>query len=132
MDMQAEAARRQSTALRAERPTTARPGHTLVHDRVIHKVVAEACAEEFGLERKHVTVTVATARAGLAISLATPLPIPRLDDDEAVQAAQPLVQSVGAAQARLRERIGHITGREVNRVNVTITGAISREVRRVS
>lgn len=108
------------------------PGHVNVEHRVLVKVAEEATAGMVGVARSMVSVDVAEARTGLALQISIPLPIPTLDDADAIRTGPPLLERVASLQQRLHDRIGHITGRDVARISVTITGAIISEKRRVS
>lgn len=110
---------------------TLRPGRTVIHDRVLVKVVEETAAVALGVNRSTVTVRVSAASGGLAVTVASALPIPPLDDDAAIQTAGSVLDRLSAIQETLQDRIGQITGREVTRVNITITGAIVSGDRRV-
>ena len=100
------------------------PGRITVKERVLVKIAEEATATTL-------KVDVAEARGGLAVTIRTPLPIPNLEDTAAIAAGPPVLQRVAGIQEQLRDRIGRITGREVTRVNVTITGAVIAEQKRV-
>lgn len=110
---------------------TLRPGRVIIHDRVIQKVVEEASAAALGVARSNVTVRISGASGGMAVTVASSLPIPPLHDDTAVQTAGSVLDRLSATQASLRLRIGQIIGRDVSRVNITITGAVVSEQRRV-
>lgn len=76
-------------------------------------------------------VDVAEARGGMTVTIRTPLPIPNLDDTAAITAGAPVLERVARIQELLRDRIGQITGHEVTRVNITITGAVIADQKRV-
>jgi hypothetical protein len=116
---------------RATVGVTLRPGRTVVHDRVIQKVVEEASAAALGVDRSRVTVRISPAFEGMAVSVTSVLPIPPLDDALAVAAAGSVLDRLSATQASLRQRIAEIAGRDVTRVNITVTGAIVSAQRRV-
>lgn len=107
------------------------PGRIVVADRVITRVCEQSAAELLGVDRSEVTAQASMVRGGLAVGIASPLPIPALDDTEAVRAAGPVVSRVQDVQAELLDRIAHITGRDVQRVNVRITGAMVERRARV-
>lgn len=107
------------------------PGRITVKERVLVKIAEEATATTLKVDRGDVKVDVAEARGGLAVTIRTPLPIPNLEDTAAIAAGPPVLQRVAGIQEQLRDRIGRITGREVTRVNVTITGAVIAEQKRV-
>ena len=107
------------------------PGRITVDHRVLVKVAEQAAADAVGVNRKDISVDVAETRSGLALRIATPLPVPDLDDNAAIDSGQPLLQRVSDLQHELRDRIGLLTGREITRVNVTITRALISKKRRV-
>ena len=119
----------QRAAAAAEGPLY--PGRTLIHDRVILKVVEEATSTLMGVDRGKVNVRISAVAEGMTVSIASPLPVPRLDDDVAIAAMGSIMSHIAVVQEGLREQIGRITGRPIARVNITITGAIISEVRRV-
>jgi hypothetical protein len=131
MDTQTVARHGGAPPPRATVGVTLRPGRTVVHDRVIQKVVEEASAAALGVDRSRVTVRISPAFGGMAVSVMSPLPIPPLDDALAVAAAGSVLDRLSATQASLRQRIAAIVGREVTRVNITVTGAIVSAQRRV-
>ncbi|TDW29630.1 hypothetical protein [Cryobacterium psychrophilum] len=131
MDTQTVARHGGAPPPRATIGVTLRPGRTVVHDRVIQKVVEEVSAAALGVDRSKVTVRISPASGGIAVTVASPLPIPPLDDATAVRATGSVLDRLSATQASLRQQIERITGRDVTRVNITVTGAIVSEQRRV-
>ena len=109
----------------------AHPGRITVKDRVLIKISEEATATILKVDRGEVKVDVAEARGGMTVTIRTPLPIPNLDDTAAITAGAPVLERVARIQELLRDRIGQITGHEVTRVNITITGAVIAEQKRV-
>ncbi|GAA1634834.1 hypothetical protein [Microbacterium flavum] len=107
------------------------PGRITVKDRVLVKIAEETTAATLKVDRGDVNVDVAEARGGMAVTIRTPLPVPNLEDTNAIRAGTPVLDRVARVQEQLRDRIGHIAGREVTRVNVTITGAVIAEQKRV-
>lgn len=103
------------------------PGRITIKERVLVKVAEEATATTLRVDRGDVSVGVSEARGGIALTIRTPLPIPHLDDTAAIHAGAPVLERVQTAQEQLRDRIAHVTGREVTRVNITITGAVIAE-----
>jgi hypothetical protein len=107
------------------------PGRIVVHPRVLQKVAREVAASSLGVDRGSVSVDVLEGSHGVAIIVATPLPVPNLDDTDAVQAGEPVLAQVARIQEELRDGIGSLIGRYVARVDITITGALIAEKRRV-
>lgn len=106
-------------------------GGVRVRERVIEKVVRESSAVTIGVSRGDVDVEVAEWGGGLAVRVATRLPIPDLDDTEAIRAETPVLDRVRQAQTALAEEFSRLTGREIRRVSFTVTGAIIPERKRV-
>ena len=109
----------------------AHPGRITIDERVLEKVAREATATTLKVDRGEVSVGVSEARGGLAVNVSAPLPVPDLDDTAAIHAGTPVLERVAAIQIELRDRIAHVTGREVTRVNISITGAVIAEQKRI-
>lgn len=107
------------------------PGSVRVHERVIDKVVREASAVAIGVPRDDVSVDVAEWGGGLAVRIATKLPVPDLTDLEAIEVAVPVLEQVRALQSKLAEEFARLTGRDIRRVSFTVTGAIIPKRKRV-
>lgn len=103
------------------------PGRITVKERVFVKVAEEATSTALGIDRGSVSVDVAEAKNGLAVTIGTPLPVPDLDDTEAIRSGNTVLERVAAIQSQLRDRIAEVTGRDVHRVDITITGAVMAE-----
>lgn len=107
------------------------PGRIVVRERALRNVALAASADAVGVGRGDVSVDVAEHRGGLAVRLSTPLPIPDLDDADAIASAVPVVERIGSLQQQLQDRLAHLTGRDITRIDVTITGATVPPRRRV-
>lgn len=112
-------------------PDKRTPGSVRVHERVIDKVVREASAGAIGVSRDEVSVEAAEWGGGLAVRVAARLPVPDLGDREAVETAVPVVERVRVLQSELAIELARLTGREIRRVSVTVTGAIIPKRKRV-
>ncbi len=106
-------------------------GRVEVADRVFRKAAEQAAAEAIGVDRADVSIDIAASRATLVVRVQAPFPVPRLDDTEAVHAATPLLAAARGIQQELHERLTRLFGREVSRVDLTITGATTPQRRRV-
>lgn len=106
-------------------------GRTVIQPRVLQKVAREAASEALGVDRGSLSLEVFEGSRGVAITIATPLPVPDLEDTAAIQAAEPVLVRVARIQEELRDRIAHLFGRAVARVDVTVTGAVVARKRRV-
>lgn len=113
-------------------PHVAAPaGRVDVTERVYAKVVRAASAELIGIERDALRAEVAGYRGGLAVRLATPLPVPSLDDPDAVRAMPDVIERSRTLQEQLQQRLTQLIGRDVTRIDITVTGAVTPERRRV-
>lgn len=110
---------------------TAYPGRIDVKERAVRKVAEEASARTMGVDRSDISVEVSEYGGGIALRLATPLPIPDLDDAAAIAASVPVLERVADMQTELQSTISGIVGRRVTRINITITGATVPPRRRV-
>lgn len=106
-------------------------GRVTISDRVLQKTAERAAADIVGVDAKNVRVEIVSARDTAAVRVTTPFPVPRLDDTEAVHAATPVLEAARAAQTELRSRLAHLFGREISRVDLTISGASAPQRKRV-
>ncbi|MCD2168440.1 MULTISPECIES: hypothetical protein [Microbacterium] len=117
------------------RTTVAGPGlpagRVNIADRVLQKTAERAAADIVGVDAKNVHVEIVSSRDSAVVRVSTPFPVPRLDDTEAVRAATPVLDAARAAQGELRTRLTRLFGREVSRVDLTITGASAPQRKRV-
>jgi len=107
------------------------PGHVHVRPGVIDKVAREATAVAIGTRRDDIRVEVSEWSGGLAVHVSAKLPVPSLDDTEAIHAGMPVVDRVRALQTVLAVDMERLTGRSVPRVTFTVTGAIVPKRKRV-
>lgn len=117
------------------RATVAGPGlpagRVKIADRVLQKTAERAAADVIGVDAKNVHVEIVSARDTAAVRVASPFPVPRLDDTAAVRATTPVLEAARAAQDELRSRLTHLFGREISRVDFTISGATAPQRKRV-
>jgi len=106
-------------------------GSVHVRERVLEKLARESSAVTIGVTRGDVDVEVAEWGGGLAVRVAARLPIPDLEDTEAIHAGPTVIERLRGIQAVLTAEIGRLTGREIRRVSLTVTGAMIPERRRV-
>ncbi|NYE96142.1 putative alkaline shock family protein YloU [Psychromicrobium silvestre] len=107
-------------------------GHNRISTAALNSVAQAAAAESFGVQVNEVRVSFSDAAGRLAISLATPIAVPSLTalavaHDEA--AAARLAESGGsiwlrtiAAKKDVLDKVGYLTGSDVARVDIRITG----------
>jgi len=67
----------------------------------------------------------------MALKVSSPLPVPDLDDADAVRSTTPVLERAAQMQEQLRERLTHLLGRDIARIDVTVTGARIPERKRV-
>lgn len=106
-------------------------GVVRVREGVLEKVILAKAAVRIGVPRGDVDVEVAEWAGGLAVRIATKLPIPDLDDTEAVRSQAPILERMRLLQSDLASELARLTGRSIRRVSLTITGASIPERRRV-
>jgi hypothetical protein len=107
------------------------PGRIDVRERVYRTVTEQTSATLIGVPRGDVKVDVAEHPGGIAVRIATPLPVPDLDDTTAISQSPPVLDRARQLQEQLQQRLSGILGRQVTRINLTITGAAIPERRRV-
>jgi hypothetical protein len=98
---------------------------------VLQKTAERAAADIIGVDAKSVRVEIVSARQTAAVRVTTAFPVPRLDDTEAVRAATPVLEAARVAQTELRSRLTRLFGREISRVDLTISGATAPQRKRV-
>lgn len=106
-------------------------GRVDVADRVFRKAAEQAAAETIGIDRADVSVDIAASRDTVVVRVQAPFPVPLLDDTEAISAATPVLEAARGIQHDLHDRLTRLFGREVSRVDLTITGATTPKRRRV-
>lgn len=107
------------------------PGRVTVDTRVLRKVVQESAARAFGVERSKVSADLFDYRDGVALRLASPLPVPDLADSDAIRSSPTVPERIGQLQQSLSDDLTRMMGRRVTRVDVSITGAVVEQRRRV-
>lgn len=115
----------------AAEPPPTHPGRIVVAERALVKVARQASADAVGVDRGQVSVQVAESRGGIAVRISTPLPIPALDDTIAIRAGEPVLDRAASIQHELRDRLAYLIGRDVVRVDITVTGAVVAQRKRV-
>lgn len=107
------------------------PGRIDVKERVYRTVTEKASATLIGVPRGDVKVDVAEHPGGIAVRIATPLPVPDLDDTVAISQSVPVLDRARQLQEQLQQSLSGLLGRDVTRITLTITGATIPERRRV-
>ncbi len=107
------------------------PGRIDVADRVYRKAAEQAAADAIGIDRGDVSIDIAAARDTVVVRISAPFPIPRLDDTTAIQATTPVLDAARTIQTDLHDRLTHLFGKPVSRVDLTLTGATTPRRKRV-
>lgn len=118
----------------SERAATEAPlhrGRIVIKPRVYEKVTQEVAADALRVERSAISVSISEGSRGIGVRLVAPLPVPDLDDTAAIQTGAPVLERAALIQAEVRDRVAPLIGRDVARVDLTITGAIVAQKKRV-
>lgn len=116
---------------RAAAGEAAVPGRVDVKERVYRTVTEQASATLIGVPRGDVKVDVAEHPGGIAVRIATPLPIPDLDDTVGISQSVPVLDRARRLQEQLQQDLSNVLGKNVTRITLTITGATIPRRRRV-
>ncbi|WP_314425625.1 hypothetical protein [uncultured Microbacterium sp.] len=116
---------------RAAAGEAAVPGRVDVKERVYRTVTEQASATLIGVPRGDVKVDVAEHPGGIAVRIATPLPIPDLDDTVGISQSVPVLDRARRLQEQLQQDLSSVLGKNVTRITLTITGATIPRRRRV-
>jgi hypothetical protein len=98
------------------------PGHVSIAPRVLQKVGGAIVADSLFVERGDVRVEARDDEGSLALRVSTPMNVPALTTDLAVEPGG-VLGTVRALQTTVTRRLFEITGRAVSRVDVTVTGS---------
>lgn len=119
-----------TTAAGPGRPATAN-GRIDVADRVYRKAAEQAAADAIGIDRTDVKIEITGSRDTVIVRVFAPFPIPRLDDTPAITTTVPVLEAARGIHADLHTRLTRLFGREVSRVDITLTGATTPKRKRV-
>lgn len=106
-------------------------GRILVLPRVREKVVQQVAADTIGIPRGTVSVEVHDGSRGLSIRLRAPLPVPSLDDTQAIHAGPTVVARATDVQREVADAVHSVLSRDVARVDLIVSGALIAEKKRV-
>ena len=106
-------------------------GGVHVRGRVLDKVATEVAATALQVPRDQVHVDVTEHKEGAALRVSAPLPIPDLDDLDAVRGREPVTEHLRRLQPQIGETCAHLLGRPITGVSFAITGAILPPRKRV-
>lgn len=125
------------TASLASAETGAEPaGRNRISTQALTSTAKAAAAEYFGVPPQQVRVLWADDRGLLALSLSLPVALPPL---QTLQRHPGMLERAGgtvwdrahAAKPVLMQRVSELTGSQLSRVDIRITGALLAEGRRV-
>ncbi|MBF4577127.1 hypothetical protein [Frondihabitans sp. VKM Ac-2883] len=98
------------------------PGHVSIAPRALQRVGSAIVADELRVSHHDVRVDAHDDEGRLALRVATPLSIPRLDAATEAPVGG-VIGTVRSLQETVTRRVNEIAGRAVSRVDVTITGS---------
>ncbi|MGA1811102.1 hypothetical protein VH571_01815 [Frondihabitans sp. 4ASC-45] len=112
------------------------PGRTKIAPRALDRVVSAVTADALGVESYKVSVNLDDDDGCLSLTVSTPIRVPSLlqiEDEPGVvdQQGGPLLGRAKTAQEQIRTRVQDLTGSQVARVIIKITGVTIHENRRV-
>lgn len=112
------------------------PGRTSIATRAITRVVSAVSADTLGVPTGKVSVDVQDDGGRLSLTVSAPIRTPsllRIENEPRVVDRQggPILERAKRAQEHIRTRVQDLTGHQVARVIVTITGVDIQEERRV-
>jgi hypothetical protein len=112
------------------------PGRTRIAGRALHRVVSAVTADALSVSAHDVDADLDDDAGRLSVSVRAPMSVPSLtrilDDPAALdRSGGSVVDRARRAQERIRTRVQQLTGSDIARVVVTVTGVRIREDRRV-
>ncbi|TDT64248.1 MULTISPECIES: hypothetical protein [unclassified Frigoribacterium] len=105
-------------------------GRTVITSRAVRRVVSAVTAEALDAKASDVSVELTDRDGGLTLVAKAPVRITPLGLPN--RASGTLLDRLTSAQSTIRERVLKLTGTEVERVDLQITGAELSQRRRVS
>lgn len=112
------------------------PGRTKIAPRALDRVVSAVSANLLGVDSKKVSVELDDDDGNLSLTVSAPIRVPsllRIESEPGIVDRQgvSLLERAKRAQEEIRTRVHQLTGHQVARVIVKITGVDVREERRV-
>lgn len=105
-------------------------GRTQISPRAVRRVVSAVTAEALGVKSSDVSVEIGSESGSMTVVAKAPVHVPALGDISRAP-SETLIARLGRAQSTIRDRSLALTGRAIGRVDLQITGATTREQRRV-
>ena len=111
-------------------------GHTTITSKALTKIVSLVGAESLGVEAKRVTVELGDDHGLLVLSVTTSIravALSRVETDPGVleRSGGTLLHRAADAQERIRSRVGGVTGYQIARVEIRLSGVDIRHEERV-
>lgn len=106
-------------------------GRIVVRDAVVQKVAEHVAATAVHAPPRRVRVSVGGSPDGVIVNITAPVPVPALDDTEAIAAATSVLDTAASVQRDVQQRLSSALGQDVIRVNLTVNGASAPQRRRV-
>lgn len=101
-------------------------GHNRISSQALTSVAQAAAAETFGVQPNDVRVSFSDDAGRLAISLATPITVPPLVAADNRKGPYQMVESIWqrtiGAKKDILDKVGYLTGSQISRVDIRITG----------
>lgn len=104
-------------------------GHNRISTQALTSVAQAAAAETFGVQPNDVRASFSDDAGRLAISLATPimvLPLSALRTGKN-RTGESIWQRTIAAKKQVLDKVGYLTGSQISRVDIRITGVQLRQ-----
>lgn len=114
----------------------AAPGRTRIAPRALDRVVSAVTADALGVRVRDVAVDLTDDAGNLSLRVSTPIRVPslnRVQEDPAAleRSGGSVIERAKRAQEQIRTRVQLLTGSDITRVIVKITGVDIKEDRRV-
>lgn len=111
-------------------------GRTRITPRALDRIVATVTAEAFGSDPRKTSVTVTDDGGTLSLVITTPVQVPalsRVNEDRGLIARTggTTLERAKTAQSEIKTRVAQITGYNIARVDIRLTGADFIKERRV-
>jgi uncharacterized alkaline shock family protein YloU len=114
----------------------AQRGRTRITSKALNRVVSAVTADALGVDAGHVGVELADRTGALALVVTTPIRVVSLDrvrSDSSVvmRSGGSILDRADRAQAIIRDRVTTLTGSEIARVTVKVSGVTIQPEERV-
>lgn len=110
-------------------PDAAGPGRTRITPRALNRVVSQVTSEELGVAPRRVGVELNDEGGALTLTVRAPIRVASLR--RAPTSGASVMDRAARAQENIRSRVRSITGSDISRIFLRLTGADITEERRV-